>query len=83
NLETGRHKLLRIVLFGQPELDTLLSRPQMRQLRDRITHSFQMLPLEGSAVGEYLTFRLRAAGYRGPDLFSPAAVRAIARASRG
>ncbi|MEW5708465.1 MAG: AAA family ATPase [Pseudomonadota bacterium] len=83
NLETGRHKLLRLVLFGQPELDALLARPEMRQLRDRITHSFQMPPLDGPAVGEYLMFRLRAAGYRGPDLFSPAAVRAIARASQG
>lgn len=83
NLETGRHKLLRIVLFGQPELDATLARPEMRQLRDRITHSFQMPPLDGPAVGEYLSFRLRAAGYRGPDLFSPAAVRAIARASQG
>jgi MSHA biogenesis protein MshM len=83
NLETSRHKLLRIVLFGQPELDTLLTQPQMRQLKDRITHSFQMPPLDGPAVGEYLTFRLQAAGYQGPDLFSPAAVRAIARASQG
>ncbi len=83
NLETGRHKLLRLVLFGQPELDATLARPEMRQLRDRITHSFQMPPLDKSAVGEYLNFRLRAAGYRGPELFSPGAVRAIARASRG
>ncbi len=83
NLETSRHKLLRIVLFGQPELDELLARPQMRQLRDRITHSFNMQPLALDNVREYLMFRMRAAGYKGPDIFSRAAVRAIAKASDG
>lgn len=83
NLETSRHKLLRIVLFGQPELDEVLARPQMRQLRDRITHSFNMQPLALDNVREYLMFRMRAAGYKGPDIFNRAAVRAIARASDG
>lgn len=83
NLETSRHKLLRIVLFGQPELDDLLARPQMRQLRDRVTHSFNMQPLALDNVREYLMFRMRAAGYKGPDIFSRAAVRNIAKASDG
>lgn len=83
NLETSRHKLLRIVLFGQPELDELLARAQMRQLRDRITHSFNMQPLALDNVREYLMFRMRAAGYKGPDIFNRAAVRAIAKASDG
>lgn len=83
NLETSRHKLLRIVLFGQPELDELLARPQMRQLRDRITHSFNMQPLALDNVREYLMFRMRAAGYKGPDIFNRGAVRAIAKASDG
>jgi type II secretory pathway predicted ATPase ExeA len=83
NLETSRHKLLRIVLFGQPELDDLLARPQMRQLRDRITHSFNMQPLALDNVREYLMFRMRAAGYKGPDIFSRGAIRSIAKASDG
>ena len=83
NLETSRHKLLQIVLFGQPELDEVLAPASMRQLKDRITHSFRMRPLQAAEVATYLSFRMRAAGYRGPDLFAPAAVTLIARASGG
>jgi septal ring-binding cell division protein DamX len=83
NLETSRHKLLQIVLFGQPELDEVLALASMRQLKDRITHSFRMRPLQAAEVATYLSFRMRAAGYRGPDVFAPAAVTRIARASGG
>jgi type II secretory pathway predicted ATPase ExeA len=83
NLETDRHKLLQIVLFGQPELDTLLRKPEIRQLRERISHSFTLAPLSATDIGLYLDFRLRAAGYKGPDMFGPAVVAQIARASAG
>lgn len=83
NLETSRHKLLQIVLFGQPELDEVLSLPNLRQLKDRITHSFRMRPLSLDEVAKYLSFRMRAAGYKGPDVFAPDAVARIARASSG
>lgn len=83
NLETGRHKLLQLVLFGQPELDTLLETRAMRPLRDRITHHFRLDPLAPDEVAQYLDFRMRAAGYRGPDLFSPAACRRIASYAGG
>jgi len=83
NLETKNHKLLQIVLFGQPELDDNLRKTEIRQLRERITHSFTLAPLADAEVHEYLQFRLRAAGYRGPDLFSEAVVRSMAKASRG
>lgn len=83
NLETRTDKLLQIVLFGQPELDENLRRPEIRQLRDRIAHGFRLGPLDDAAVGEYLMFRMRAAGYRGPMLFPPRIARRIARASRG
>ena len=83
NLETSRHKLLQIVLFGQPELDEALAQPSMRQLKDRITHSFRTRPLTEDEVGKYVAFRMRAAGYKGPEVFSPAAIAAIARASSG
>ncbi|MDX1374810.1 MAG: AAA family ATPase [Burkholderiales bacterium] len=83
NLETSRHKLLQIVLFGQPELDQMLAATSMRQLRDRITHSFRMRPLTEDEVSRYVTFRLRAAGYRGPDLFTRKAVSLLTRASDG
>jgi MSHA biogenesis protein MshM len=83
NLETGQGKLLQIVLFGQPELDAHLAVPEMRQLKDRITHSFALSPLPPRDIRDYLDFRLRAAGYRGPDLFAPEPLRIIAEASEG
>ncbi|SHN39834.1 Type II secretory pathway, component ExeA (predicted ATPase) [Duganella sacchari] len=83
NLETARSKLLQIVLFGQPELDQNLNLSSMRQLKERITHSFQVPALEAELTGDFLAFRLRAAGHEGPALFSPAAARLIAEASQG
>jgi type II secretory pathway predicted ATPase ExeA len=83
NLETGKEKLLQIVLFGQPELDQHLALPHMRQLKERITHSFDLAPLPPRDVRDYLNFRLRAAGYHGPDLFGAEALRLIAEASEG
>ena len=83
NLESSRHKLLQIVLFGQPELDDALNKPSMRQLKDRITHSFRTRPLTADEVAKYVSFRMRAAGYKGPDVFSAAAIAVIARASSG
>ena len=72
NLETARNKLLQIVLFGQPELDQHLELPNMRQLRERITHSFHVPAMAPALVAEFLDFRLRAAGREGPAVFSPA-----------
>jgi type II secretory pathway predicted ATPase ExeA len=83
NLESNRHKLLQIVLFGQPELDATLAKTSLRQLRDRITHGFRMRPLAEPEVAKYISFRMRAAGYRGPEVFSPRAVSLIARAASG
>ncbi len=83
NLETQRAKLLQIILFGQPELEPNLSEPHIRQLRERITHSFDLPPLGRQETKEYLDFRMRAAGYRGPSVFSAAAIRVIARTANG
>jgi len=83
NLESNRHKLLQIVLFGQPELDATLAKPSLRQLRDRVTNSFRMRPLSEHEVAKYLSFRMRAAGYRGPEVFAPRAIGLISRASHG
>jgi type II secretory pathway predicted ATPase ExeA len=83
NLESSRHKLLQIVLFGQPELDQALAKSSMRQLKDRITHSFRTRPLATDEVAKYVSFRMRAAGYKGPEVFSASAIVAIARASSG
>lgn len=83
NLETSRHKLLQIVLFAQQELDDMLQLPQMRPLRERITHSFSLEPLVHADVGTYIIFRMRQAGYKGPDPFNAAAIKRLSKASLG
>ncbi|MBS1227887.1 MAG: Sporulation domain protein [Proteobacteria bacterium] len=83
NLETSRHKLVHIVLFGQRELDEHLRQTNMRPLKERITHNFALEPLRSSDIANYLSFRLRAAGYHGPSLFTPSAIERISRASEG
>jgi len=83
NLQVGKHKLLQIVLFGQPELDEKLAQSNMRQLKDRIVHHFTILPISQKVIHTYLMFRMRAAGYKGPDNFTPAAEKLIGKASHG
>jgi MSHA biogenesis protein MshM len=83
NLETEQEKLLQIILFGQPELNENLQKAHIRQLRERITHSFHLAPLNRNEIAEYIGFRLRTAGYRGPALFAPKIIDQIAQASEG
>ena len=83
NLQVGNDKLLQIILFGQPELNAKLEQPNMRQLKDRIVHHFHMQALQRNTLESYLMFRMRAAGYRGPDIFTPAAIKLITEASSG
>ena len=83
NLETASHKLLQIVLFGQPELQHTLDLPQFRQLKERITHSFTVPRLPQALLGDYLACRLAAAGRMTPLVFTPAALRRLARAAQG
>lgn len=83
NLETEARKLLQVVLFGQPELDKILATEQLRQLRQRITFQEYLKPLNRQAVGHYLRHRTVLAGYNGPGLFHPRALKLIAKASKG
>jgi len=83
NLETHRDKLMQIVLFGQPELDKNLSARHIRQLRERITHSFYLRPLDTDETRDYIRFRLGGAGCPCPQLFTSAAEWMIAKASHG
>lgn len=83
NLETTRNKLLQIVLFGQPELDANLAVQEIRQLRERITHSFYLSPLSRQALTEYLDFRMRAVGYRGPSVFAKNALKHLHKYAQG
>ena len=83
NLQVGNAKLLQLILFGQPELNAKLDQPNMRQLKDRIVHHFNMQPLSRDILENYLMFRMRAANYRGPNIFSLDAIKLIAKASNG
>lgn len=83
NLETEQHKLLQIILFGQPELDHNLSDNSIRQLRERITHDFQLSPLTPEQIHSYLNFRMREVGYTGPELISEKLARKMALSSEG
>ncbi|MBS4148750.1 ExeA family protein [Pseudomonadota bacterium DY0742] len=83
NLETEQSKLLQVVLFGQPELDQTLVRQDLRQLRQRITFSYALRPLDVADATRYLTERLAVAGYRGEPLFERSAVRLLVQGSRG
>ncbi|MEX2353010.1 MAG: AAA family ATPase [Gammaproteobacteria bacterium] len=74
NLETEKRKLLQVVLFGQPELDDLLEQPSIRQLKQRITFSYRLQPLNRPATLAYIRHRLSIAGYHGKDLFNAQAV---------
>ena len=83
NLETSQNKLLQIVLFGQPELDQMIATREIRQLKERITYSFQLTPFKANDVKDYLNSRLRTCGYRAGDIFSTSAVKAITKYSKG
>jgi general secretion pathway protein A len=83
NLETDREKLIQIVLMGQPELQARLDRPSLRQLKQRVALQCRLAPLKDNEVAPYIDFRLRAAGYKGKDLFHSAAFRQIAFYSNG
>ena len=83
NLESKATKLLQIALFAQPEIEERLAANDMRQLRERITQHFNLSPLKPGEVGSYLEFRLRAAGYHGPNPFTERAIEQIARISEG
>jgi general secretion pathway protein A len=66
NLETNERKLMRIILLGQPELETMLSSPELRQVEQRITARYHLQPLRRSEVGAYVLHRLAVAGLREP-----------------
>jgi general secretion pathway protein A len=83
NLETNTHKLLQIVLCGQPELEAKLREPELRQLRQRIMVRCTTQPLSAEQTQEYVNERLRRAGADGTPIFTPDALQAVWRYSGG
>ncbi|WP_026377073.1 ExeA family protein [Aestuariibacter salexigens] len=82
NLETNREKLLKVVLIGQPELQQLLKRQELRQLAQRITARYHLLPLTASEVKSYIAHRLSVANGDG-SVFSASAMAAVYQISGG
>jgi general secretion pathway protein A len=83
NLETERDKLIQIILAGQPELDDIFSRHDLRQLNQRITVRCKLSPMGLDDTKEYISHRLKISGNRIPGLFSSGAVKHIYRFSGG
>lgn len=83
NLETEKRKLLQVVILGQPELDDLLRREDLRQLKQRIVFAEKLRPLSPAGVAAYLQHRIKASGCPQQTLFSPMAVWLLAKASGG
>ncbi|TAK37999.1 MAG: peptidoglycan-binding protein [Lysobacteraceae bacterium] len=82
NLETDTQKLLQVILIGQPELRELLARDDLRQLAQRITARFHLVPLDEAGSERYLRHRHAVAG--GTRLpFDKAAIRRLHRHSGG
>lgn len=77
NMETAKHKLIQIVLCGQPELDTRLDRPELVQLKQRISIRSYIKPLNEKDTYEYIRHRLEVASYQGSDLFHPEALNLV------
>ncbi|MCH1925376.1 AAA family ATPase [Shewanella sp. C32] len=82
NLETDTKKLLQVILIGQPELQHLLKRQELRQLAQRITARYHLLPLTEQEISLYVQHRLRVAG-RSEPLFNQGAIKALHRYSGG
>ncbi len=82
NIETDHKKLLQIVLVGQPELQALLKRNELRQLAQRITARYHLLPLTEGQTIAYIKHRLYVAGCE-RALFSPDAMKTVYVATQG
>ncbi len=83
NLETDTEKLIQIVLIGQPELDKVLAKEGLRQLRQRITIQWELLALNLEETRGYIQHRLNVALGKGKVRFSRQAVETVYRYSRG
>ena len=83
NLETEKRKLLHVVLFGQPELDQRLAEPGKRQLRQRITFSYELQPFDLDSTTAYVNHRMLVAGSNGNVQFRPEALKLLYKGSGG
>ena len=83
NLETETRKLLQVVLFAQPELDQRLNEAAFRQLKQRITFSYNLRAMDSHEVESYIQHRMLVAGYKGATLFNHQLCKKIAKVTKG
>ena len=83
DFETPSKKLLQIIFAGQPQLAEKLQRPELAQLRQRISIFGRLEPFSPTEVIHYINHRLRVAAYNADSLFTPEAFERIAASTRG
>jgi len=83
NLETDQHKLLQILLLGQPELETILAEPQLSQLNQRVSIRERLMPFQPMEAERYIRHRLEKSGGANFLRFEPAAVEWLTRRTGG
>ena len=82
-VEASGNKIMQIVLFGPEELDHNLALPELRPVRERITQSFRLKRLNLKDISEYIEFKMNAAGYEGPPVFSQNSIKLMVRLTNG
>jgi MSHA biogenesis protein MshM len=82
-VEAIGNKIMQIVLFGPEELDHNLALPELRPVRERITQSFRLKRLNLRDISEYLDFKMKAAGYEGPNVFTQNSIKLMVRLTNG
>ncbi len=83
NIETEKAKLLQVILFAQPEIDVILNKITLRQLRQRITFSFDLVALDREGVDRYINHRLAMAGHNGHAIFTTKSIGLLTSVSQG
>lgn len=83
NLETSDRKLLQIVLIGQPELRSLLARPELEQISQRVVARYHLGPLTAQETVHYVRHRFKVAGWAGPMPMTDDVLRLVHRLARG
>lgn len=83
NLETESRKLIHVVLFGQPELNEKLNIPELRQLKQRITFSYELKAMDFDQLKQYVRHRMAVAGFKGGEAFNARSCKKLYKATHG
>jgi len=83
DIEAAQGHLLRIILFCEPQIDIMLESPSIRPLRERITHTLELNPLDEAQTAEFIKHRMAVAGFEGVSPFTPKVIQKIHKIARG